>query len=171
MQVTISGMALQKNSSAQRTSFFDLPREIRDEIYLFYYGDLLRENRPPVTGPSELNAYTCIFLVNQQIHHEAKPLFYRNCLPRLKWIFYDIAFMQSFVRVIGRHIRLITELNDDAGFQMKTLLKFITKHGCRNDVDAFIDTLDEVAESSIERDADSHPLSIDAFMDRRGLGG
>ena len=165
-------MALQKNSSARRASFHDLPREIRDEIYLFYYGDLLRENRPPITEPSELNAYTCIFLINQQIHHEAKSLFYNNCLPRLRFVFYDIASMQSFLRVIGRNhpsfkgdIRLITELDDDVGFQMKTLFTFIAKQaGFGDDVDALIDILGEVAESSGERDADSCPFSIDAFM-------
>ena len=80
--------------------------------------------------------------------------------------------MQPFLRVIGRnhpsfkgHIRLIAELDDDVGFQMKTLFTSIAKRaGFGNDVDAFIDMLDEVAESSRERDVDSHPFSIDAFM-------
>ena len=80
--------------------------------------------------------------------------------------------MQSFLRIIGRnhpsfkgHIHLIAELDDDVGFQIKTLFAFITKQaGFGNDANAFIDMLDEVAESSRERDAESHPFSIDAFM-------
>lgn len=80
--------------------------------------------------------------------------------------------MQSFLRVIGRNhpsfngdICLIAELDDDVGFQMKTLFTFIAKQaGFGDDVDAFVDMLDEAAESSGERDADSCPFSVDAFM-------
>jgi len=67
--------------------------------------------------------------------------------------------MQSFLCVIGRNhpsfkgrIRLIAQLDDDVGYQMERLFTFIAKQaGFGNDVDAFIDMLDGVAESSRER--------------------
>ena len=87
--------------------------------------------------------------------------------------------MQSFLRVIGRNhpsfkgdIRLITELDDDVGFQMKTLFTFIAKQaGFGDDVDAFIDILGEVAESSGERCRQLPFFYRRVYSDRRGLGG
>ncbi|OCL05153.1 hypothetical protein AOQ84DRAFT_379872 [Glonium stellatum] len=138
---------------------------------MFYFGDLLRKNSLPITEPSELRIYTSILLINQQIHHEAKPLFYKNYLPKLQFMFYDIPTMQSFLRVIGRHhlnfkghIRLIAKLDDDASLQMKAIFTLIAKQvSFGDDVDAFIDILDEVAETSSDRE-DSDPFSTDAFM-------
>jgi len=87
--------------------------------------------------------------------------------------------MQSFLRVIGRNhpsfkgdIRLIAELDDDVGFQMKTLFTFIAKQaGFGDDVDAFIDMLDEVAESSGERCRQPPFFYGRVYGGRRGPGG
>ena len=87
--------------------------------------------------------------------------------------------MQSFLRVISRnhpsfkgHIRLIAELDDDVGFRMKTLFALVAKQaGFGNDVDAFIDMLDEVAESSREGCRQPPLFYRCVYGDRRGLGG
>jgi hypothetical protein len=79
------------------TGFLRLPYEIRDQIYELVF-DTWGE---PITEPSQLNALTKLFVLNQKIYTETYPLFYGKFYSILPFTFTSVEKLLTMVQSIG----------------------------------------------------------------------
>jgi hypothetical protein len=86
--------------------FLSLPRELRDQIYHYYFEEVLVTFRSSSKSHRSLVDYHArIFFVNRQIYREATLIFYKHYFPQIHFQFYSSkSIARFFGRVGARHL-------------------------------------------------------------------
>jgi hypothetical protein len=93
-----------KSLQFQRTDFFKLSQELRDQVY----GHVFQTHEEPIAEPYQFNNLTKIFALNRQIYQETHALFYSKYYSSLVFDFTFVEKLLSMVRSIGWHHRDFT---------------------------------------------------------------
>lgn len=119
-----------------KTSFLDLPPEIRNRIYVSYFHTTLGSSlHRCLVNENQFNHLTHIFLVNRQICHEARSLFFNQIFPKLEYDFDSVKRITRLIRIVPRehwkHIRaklfLETTEYNEIGPQIDGIKELVAK--------------------------------------------
>jgi hypothetical protein len=100
----ISFSADQLHSPFVSQPFLSLPRELRDQIYHYYFEEILVTFRSSSRPRQFLIYYHArIFFVNRQIYREATLIFYKHYFPQIPFQFYGSKSIARFFGRVGAH--------------------------------------------------------------------
>ncbi len=96
--------------NSKKILFLDLPPEVRNHIYVTYFHAVLGSSLYPcLVDENQFNRLTRIFLVNRQICHETRSLFFDQIFPKLEYDFDSVKRITCLIRIVPRehwkHIR------------------------------------------------------------------